>query len=449
MYPIDHTHDPRSNSWIENANQPGSDFPIQNLPFCVFKKSSERPAIGVGIGNEILDLRNCAKRGLLDERWADVVSRESLNQLMSLPIDQRRDLRHALSGLLFAKTLADRETLVQATLYQSDVALMLPCQIGDYSDFYASINHATNVGLMLRPDNPLLPNYKHLPIGYHGRASSIVISGTPVRRPVGQIAPANEGGKPTRDASRLLDYELEVGCFVAQGNELGQSISIDDAESNMFGLCLLNDWSARDLQKWEYQPLGPFLAKSFATTISPWVVTMEALAPFRCAEFERPLDDPTPLPYLTSDSNTQHGGFDLQLEVSLRSRQMKDQGSAPMKLTSGSFKNMYWTFAQMLAHHSSNGCNLRPGDLLGSGTVSGKTRDSRGSLIELTWDGDREHPVPGTQRTPLILPTGEERKFLADGDEVTLTGFCQNSTHRRIGLGTCVGTIQAAAAVKD
>jgi fumarylacetoacetase len=300
---------------------------------------------------------------------------------------------------------------------------------------------------MFRPNNPLLPNYKHIPIGYHGRASSIVVSGSPVRRPLGQLAPATEGGNPTRAACKLLDYELEVGCYIAQGNELGTSIPIDQVEDYLFGLSLLNDWSARDIQKWEYQPLGPFLAKSFASTVGPWIVTMEALAPFRCPEFKRPAEDPQPLDYLTSMFNTKSGAVDLQLEVFLRSAQMAEQGMEPVKLSAGSFNNMYWTFGQMVAHHASNGCNLQPGDLLGSGTVSGLDRGSRGCLLELTWDGDQKNPVPGTQRTPITLPTGEERKFLVDGDEVIFKGHCQNDSHRRIGFGACSGTIVAAPGV--
>ncbi len=444
MYPIDHTHDPTMNSWVESANDEATDFPIQNLPFCVFHQPGLAPTIGVGIGDQILNLRSCCQQGLLDDRWASVTSAETLNPMMALAPADRRDLRHAISALLFAQTTADRSALEQAMLYQSEVTLGLPCQIGDYSDFYASLYHATNVGSMFRPDNPLLPNYKHIPIGYHGRASSIVVSGTPVRRPVGQLSPEQPGGNPTRGACKLLDYELEVGCFVAQGNPLGQPVPIDVIEDNLFGVCLLNDWSARDLQKWEYQPLGPFLAKSFASTISPWVVTMEALAPFRCPEFKRADGDPQPLDYLTGNENSSQGAIDLQLEVWLRTETMRQQGIEAQKLSSGSFTNMYWTFAQMLTHHCSNGCNMRPGDLLGSGTVSGLDRSSRGCLLELTWDGDQQHPLPGSQRTPIQLPTGEERKFLADGDEVILKGYCMNSTHRRIGLGTCRGTILGA-----
>jgi fumarylacetoacetase len=353
-------------------------------------------------------------------------------------------LRETLSQQLAITSTGNRERLAQVLVDQNKVILRLPSQIRDYTDFYASIYHATNVGIMLRPNNPLLPNYKHIPIGYHGRASSVVVSGTPVRRPWGQIGPAQDGGTPTWDISRTLDYELELGCFVGQGNHLGEPIGIQSSEEHMFGICLLNDWSARDIQKWEYQPLGPFLAKSFATTISPWVVTMEALAPFRCAEFSRPAGDPIPLPYLASDNNSKQGGIDLTLEVWLRSAAMRDKGLDAIRLTSCKFTGMYWTFAQMLTHHSSNGCNLQSGDLLGSGTISGQEKNSRGCMLELTWDGDIQNPVPGSARTGLMLPTGEERKFLADGDEVILKGFCANDRSRRIGLGSCVGTILSA-----
>ncbi len=444
MQNLNSTHDVNLKSWIETASDPNTDFPIQNLPFCVFQKSTEAPSIGVGIGDQILNLRVAGELGLLGDQFIDVVSQTTLNAIMGTSPSARHELRGVISGLLSADTTADRDVIAKAMLFQSDVRYLLPCTIGDYTDFYASIYHATNVGSMFRPNNPILPNYRHIPIGYHGRASSVVVSGTEVRRPVGQLSPAEEGGSPTRSACKLLDYELEVGVLVAQGNELGDTISINDAEQHLFGLTLLNDWSARDIQKWEYQPLGPFLAKSFATSISPWVVTMEALAPFRCAAFNRPPGDPTPLDYLTSESNTAAGGVDLQLEVYLVSEKMEQEGIEPMRLTSGSFTNLYWTIAQMLTHHSSNGCNLRSGDMLGSGTVSGLERDSRGCLLELTWDGDQTNPVPGSQRTPIVLPTGEERKFLADGDEVIIKGYCQSETHRRIGFGTCAGKILPA-----
>lgn len=444
MQSINATHDPNLRSWISSANEPDTDFPIQNLPYCVFQQSDKSRSIGVGIGDQILNLKIAAELGLLDDKFIEPISQPTLNAVMALPVGDRQQLRESISQLLGEKTQTDRAAVEKALVFQTDVELVMPCTVGDYTDFYASVYHATNVGSMFRPNNPLLPNYKHIPIGYHGRASSVVASGTEFHRPVGQLSPAEEGGAPSRSACKLLDYELEVACFVAQGNALGQTITINDAEDHLFGLALLNDWSARDIQKWEYQPLGPFLAKSFVTTISPWIVTMDALAPFRCAEFSRPQGDPTPLDYLSSDTNSKSGGIDLTLEVYLRSDQMASEGVEPTKLSSGSFTNMYWTIAQLLTHHSSNGCNMQPGDMLGSGTVSGLARDSRGCLLELTWDGDQSNPVPGTQRTPIKLPTGEERKFLADGDEVIIKGFCENDAHRRIGFGTCTGKVLPA-----
>jgi len=312
--------------------------------------------------------------------------------------------------------------------------MLLPAAIGDYTDFYASIFHATNVGRLFRPDNPLLPNYKYISIGYHGRASSLVPTGTPIRRPSGQTRDGE--AEPKFAPTRALDYELELGFFVSDGNKLGEVIPIAEAEEHIFGICLVNDWSARDIQAWEYQPLGPFLGKSFATSLSPWVVTMEALAPFRTAAFARAEGDPAPLPYLFSESNQDQGGLDLWLEVSLSSARMREANSAPMILGRSNFRDMYWTMAQMLTHHASNGCNLRPGDLLASGTVSGADKTARGCLLELTSRG----------KDPVALPTGEQRKFLEDGDEVILRGFCEKSGFQRIGLGGCRGVIVPALA---
>jgi fumarylacetoacetase len=311
--------------------------------------------------------------------------------------------------------------------------LLLPVEIGDYTDFYASVHHATNVGKMLRPDNPLLPNYKFVPIGYHGRASTVVASGTPVRRPRGQTRDDAAPG-PAFGPTAALDYECEVGAFVGRGNELGQPIPIGEAEDHLFGICLLNDWSARDLQRWEYQPLGPFLAKSFATTLSPWVVTLDALAPFRVAAADRPAGDPAPLPYLTAEADQRAGGIGLTVEVHLASERMRREGLPPARLSSAGFGRMYWTVAQLLTHHASNGCRMRPGDLLGSGTVSGPEPASRGCLLELTWRGTE----------PIGLPSGETRRFLEDGDEVILRGYCERAGFARIGLGECRGTISPA-----
>ena len=442
MFELDFTHDPDRQSWVSSANQASTDFPIQNLPYGVFDSGSG-PRVGVAIGDQILDLKACVDNGIWNQNHADAISQNDLAAVMGLNKQDRIGLRHSISNILASDSGVDQS---KATLVpQADAKMQLPCQIRDYTDFYASVFHATNVGSMFRPNNPLLPNYKHIPIGYHGRASSLIASGTPVRRPIGQKAPSEEGGAPTRSPSALLDYEFEVGFFVAEGNELGSTISIDDVEDRIFGMVIVNDWSARDLQKWEYQPLGPFLAKSFATTISPWIVTMEALAPFRCPELSRPSDDPQPLDYLVNEKNSSHGGVDIQLEAFLSSDQMRQQSSEPHCLSRTSFTNMYWTIAQMLTHHSSNGCNMQPGDLLASGTVSGPGRDERGCLLELTWNGDANNPVPGTDRTPIQLVTGEERKFLSDGDEVIMKAHCESQSHRRIGFGECRGTITASA----
>ncbi len=434
---INETHNPELVSWVESANVRDTDFPIQNLPFGVYRKKGENSSgrIGVAIGDQILDITGCMQAGLftgLAARAAEACSGSSLNALMALGGEHWSALRKRLSELLRSGS-PDRSRAESYLLPIVAAELLLPATVGDYTDFYASIYHATNVGSMFRPDNPLLPNYKYVPIGYHGRSSSIVASGTSVRRPSGQTkddsAPA-----PVVGPSQQLDYEMEVGMFVGPGNQLGERIDIAKAEDHIFGLCLVNDWSARDIQKWEYQPLGPFLAKNFATTLSPWVVTLEALAPFRVAAFQRPQGDPQPLPYLSSRSNQDHGGIDLTLEVLLSSQQMREKGSTPERLSVGTFADMYWTIAQLLAHHASNGCNLRPGDLLASGTVSGQGKESRGCLLELTWRGTE----------PISLPTGEERRFLHDGDEVVMRGYCERDGFRRIGFGECRGIVVPA-----
>ncbi|MCC5823635.1 MAG: fumarylacetoacetase [Phycisphaerales bacterium] len=457
-YPVDETHDPKLESWIESANDPNSDFPIQNLPFVMFDDdTSSHPYVGVAIGDKVLNLHILDEQDFFGrENWEkiDFISSD-LNGVAASDSTTRREIRSRLQGVLKAggdDALRSARWANSALRNLADVRLCDPVLVRDYTDFYASIYHATNVGSMFRPDNPLLPNYKHIPIGYHGRASSIVPSGTPVRRPVGQQAPAEEGGTPGFGPCKMLDYEMEMGAIIARGNELGEPISMADAEDRILGVCILNDWSARDIQKWEYQPLGPFLAKSFASTVSPYIVTMEALAPFRCPAFERDAKDPRPLPYMDSEHNRAHGGIEITLEVYLASQQMRDKGMAPVRLSRGNFRDMYWTFAQMVAHHTVNGCNLQPGDLLGSGTVSGTTRESRGSLLELTWDGDPfANPpvlVPGTQRTPIKLPTGEERKFLQDGDEVIMKAYCEREGFRRIGFGECRGIITPARVVQ-
>ena len=394
---IDETHDPARKSWVESANRPDCDFPIQNLPLGVFRtRTDPHPRAGVAIGDFILDLR-------------DWLPGETLNEYMTLPAGQRRDLRRELSNAL---TEGSRRRDLVA---QAECEMLLPVVIGDYTDFYASIHHAMNVGKMFRPDNPLLPNYKHVPLAYHGRASSIVVSGTPIRRPLGQLGEGRFG------SAKELDYELEVGAFLGPGNNMGEPIPIAEAEEHIAGVCLLNDWSARDIQRWEYQPLGPFLSKNFATSISAWVVTLEALAPFRVPAAKH---DITILPYLDT---REAGAFDITLEVWLRPAGAEQ----PIRISGGSFKHMYWTLAQMVTHHASNGCPLRPGDLIGSGTVSGPEKENRGCLLELTWKGSE----------PLKVSQGTTRSFLEDGDEVTLTGYCTREGFVRIGLGTCRGVI--------
>jgi fumarylacetoacetase len=436
---LDETHDPSLRSWVESANNSATDFPIQNLPFGVFTRtgSSDGGRIGVAIGDQIVDLGVCASEGLLDVDTS-VIERcqaSNLNSLMALGRPAATALRRSLVRLLRADSPHARDSKMASRLLVSANAakMQLPAEIGDYTDFYASIEHATNVGSMFRPDNPLLPNYKWVPIGYHGRASSIVVSGTAVRRPRGQRRDGNDGS-PSFGPSKRLDYELEVGAFIASGNEIGSPIAIDDAEQHIFGLCLVNDWSARDVQAWEYQPLGPFLAKNFATTISPWIVTLDALEPFRAPARARDANDPQPLPYLSSDENQARGACAITLEVLLQTQRMRELGIDPHRVSVGSFADMYWTLAQLVAHHASGGCNLRPGDLIASGTVSGATKEARGCLLERTWRGTE----------PLELPNGETRAFLADGDIVALRGFCERTGARRIGFGECRGQVLPA-----
>ncbi|MGC2152675.1 MAG: fumarylacetoacetase [Terriglobales bacterium] len=438
---LDDTHDPGARSWVESANADGADFPIQNLPFGVFRRRGATDAkIGVAIGDRVLDVAGLGSDGLLKDdaglvAVADACKSTSLNSLMALGAGPRRALRRRVHSLLRDDASAPDQAAVSRHLVtQADVEMLLPAAVGDYTDFYASIFHATNVGRLFRPDNPLLPNYKYIPIGYHGRASSLVASGYAVRRPSGQTRVGD--ADPAFGATKALDYELEVGLFVSRGNQLGEPIPIGKAEEHIFGVCLLNDWSARDVQAWEYQPLGPFLAKSFATSLSPWAVTMEALAPFRAAAFARAEGDPRPLPYLLDAGDQENGGLELTLEVTLQSAQMRDREMAPAILSRSNFRDLYWTMAQMITHHASNGCKLRPGDLLASGTVSGPDVagakfSARGCLLELTSRG----------ANPITLPSGEQRKFLEDGDEVTLRGWCERDGFRRIGLGVCRGRV--------
>jgi fumarylacetoacetase len=433
---LDDTHDPALSSWVESAQAANADFPVQNLPLGVFTVAGDdRPRAGVPIGDKVLDLAACHDRKLFAGSLADLgaaCAAPTLNALMALGSAARAELRRVVSGWL--RDRSEHRARVEPLLRSmQQIALRVPAAIGDYTDFYASIFHATNVGSMLRPDEPLLPNYKHVPIGYHGRASSIVVSETAVRRPHGQTKP-DGGAPPVFGPSRRLDYELEVGAFIGTGNSLGSPIAIDDAEEHLFGLCLLNDWSARDIQQWEYQPLGPFLAKSFATTVSPWVITIEALEPFRAPLAARPDGDPQPPDYLSSDAVLRRGAFDVRLEVGLRTAQMRAAGMPPHVVSRSNLKHLYWTIGQLVTHHASNGCNLRPGDLVATGTVSGPTRESRGCMLELTWRGTE----------PLTLPTGETRRFLEDGDEVVFRGWCEREGAARIGFGSCRGLITAA-----
>ncbi len=435
----DATHDLSLRSWVESAHAAGSDFPIQNLPLGAFRSAeAAAPRLGVAIGAMVLDLQRARDAGYLDGLRADVVEacgEETLNALFATGRGGLRALRERVQAILRSDTpeggRASREDVLAVPM--ADVEMVVPASIGDYTDFYASIDHATNVGSMFRPDNPLLPNYRHVPIGYHGRASSIVPSGTPLRRPRGQLS-AKPEGPPSFGPTARFDYELEVGAFIAGENALGHAIPLAEAERHMAGLVLVNDWSARDMQAWEYQPLGPFLAKNFGTSISPWVVTMDALSPHRVPARVRGADEPSPLPYLTDAGDAALGGVAITLEVWLRTAAMRGAGADAVRLSRGDFRRMYWTLAQMLTHHASNGCNLRPGDLIASGTVSGPTKESRGCLLELTWRGSE----------PIALPNGETRTFLADGDEVIVRGWCERVGAARIGFGECRGTVLPA-----
>jgi fumarylacetoacetase len=434
MRSLDETHDPRTGSWVASAQRAGSDFPIQNLPLGVFRRGQSEAHIGMAIGDRILDLHRAVQVGALpvEPSLYEPLRASLLNPLLSRGRRALRDLRAAAFALLREDSRLPRppdECLVP----MEGVDLLLPVQVGDYTDFYASIHHATNVGKMLRPDQPLLPNYKWVPIGYHGRASSLVPSGTPVRRPRGQLLREGEAA-PALRATEALDYESEVGIVVGKGNALGESIGIDAAEEHIAGLCLVNDWSARDVQRWEYQPLGPFLAKNFATTLSPWLVTLDALEPYRTANAERGPGDPAPLAYLDEGARRSRSGFAIALEVRISSAMMRREEVASVPVSACRFTDMYWTAAQLVAHHTSNGCNLRPGDLLASGTVSGPGRTARGCLLELTWRGSE----------PLTLPTGEVRRFLEDGDEVEMRGICSGNGAATIGFGECRGIVLPA-----
>ncbi|MBL8181857.1 MAG: fumarylacetoacetase [Blastocatellia bacterium] len=442
IYEINETHDPNLKSWVESANDPNTDFPIQNLPFCQYRLSASPDRgyeHGVVIGDKVVDLYRLFAIGTFSrelhiELGEDITCSATVDGIAdndkNLIAILRRNLVRVLSEDADALT---RDRVSGCLVPIGDVTFEMPFWIGDYTDFYCSIYHATNVGSMFRPDNPLLPNYKYVPIGYHGRASSIVISGTDIKRPHGQNRSDAEA-PPKFIPSKSLDYEMELGFFVGQGNELGTSIPISEVEQHIFGVCLVNDWSARDIQAWEYQPLGPFLAKNFATTISPYVVTMEALAPFRTKAFERDADDPQPLDYLNGEQNQKLGGLDINLEVYIQTEKMRAENIEPHMLSRSNTKDLYWTIGQMLTHHASNGCNLQTGDLMATGTVSGPEKSERGCLLELTWRGTE----------PIDLPSGEQRRFLEDGDEIIMKGFCEREGFRRIGLGECCGKILPA-----
>ena len=436
---LNETHDPSLRSWLASANTAGTDFPLQNLPFAVFRQraSAQQFRGGVAIGDQIVDLAAVAGLALFDGAAgaaAQAAAGDTLNPLMAAGPAVWSALRLALSRALRVGAAA-QQALADCLVPQASAEYAVPARIGDYTDFYTSVHHATNIGRQFRPDNPLLPNYKWVPIGYHGRASSVGVSGQQFMRPVGQTLPPGATA-PQFGPCQKLDYELELGIFIGAGNADGAPIAMDQAEAHVFGLCLLNDWSARDIQAWEYQPLGPFLAKNFATTISPWIVTLDALAPFRLP-FTRPADDPQPLPYLQSASNTALGALDVQLEVLLQSRQMREHGVAASRLTVTSYRHAYWTLAQLVAHHTVNGCNLQPGDLFGTGTLSGPTLDQAGALIELTVGG----------KQPLTLPDGQTRSYLQDGDTVVIKGWCTRPGAARIGFGDCSGTVLPARQV--
>jgi len=438
MAALDATHDPARRSWVASANDPGGDFPIQNLPLAAFRRAGTREPLrgGVAIGTEVLDLGALNALQPFEGGAAQALAaaaQPTLNALMGEGAALRVALRAALSEAL--RTGGALEARVRALLVpQSAVEYGLPAEVGDYTDFYASIHHATAVGRLFRPDNPLLPNYKWLPIAYHGRASSLRVSGHGVERPLGQVlAPGAQ--RPQLIPTRRLDYELEVGVFIGRGNELGKPVPLAQAEQHVFGLCLLNDWSARDVQSWEYQPLGPFLAKNFLTTVSPWVVTLEALAPFR-VPWIRPSEEPPPLAYLDEAGVRRAGAFDLELEVWLDTARMRASGAPPQRLSHANFRDSWWTVSQMVTHHTVNGCNLRPGDLLGSGTQSGPKPEEAGSLLELSAGGKR----------PLTLTGGESRTFLEDGDRVVFRAWCARAGFARIGFGELSGTVVPAVA---
>ncbi|AWB58646.1 MULTISPECIES: fumarylacetoacetase [unclassified Colwellia] len=433
---LNETHNPALISWVASANVESCDFPIQNLPFASFKIKGGNDAFraGVAIGDQVIDLKALFELAIFDgdaqlalEKCCD----SQLNDFMSMGKQFWSALRQALSQALTQGSALESK-LTSCLIAQADVEYALPCQIGDYTDFYTSIHHATSVGKKFRPDNPLLPNYKWVPIGYHGRSSSIEVSGNDFKRPKGQTK-APTATEPSFGPCKRLDYEMEVGIFIGNGNDLGAPISIENAEDHVFGMCLFNDWSARDIQGWEYQPLGPFLSKSFASTVSPWIVTSEALAPYRAA-WTRDEADPQPMPYLESQKNRDFGSLDLSLQVLIETEAMRNAGQKAVQLSQSNFKDSYWTVAQMVAHHTVNGCNLRAGDMFGSGTQSGAKPEEAGSMLELSNAGSE----------PITLPNGETRTFLEDGDAIIMKGWCKKAGAARIGFGEVSATILAA-----
>ena len=433
MAGLNETHDPKLKSWVASANHPGANFPIQNLPFGIYRRkgSAEAFRAGAAIGDQILDLNAAASAGVFSgdaARAAVKCKGATLNEFMALGHPSWSALRRGLSEALREGSTA-RARLAGCLLAQGEAEYALPARIGDYTDFFASIHHARTAGSLARPENPLLPNYQWVPIAYHGRASSIRVSGQSFKRPRGQIKTSREGA-PTVAPAGKLDFELEIGAFIGPGSDLGEVVTMSAAEEQLFGLVLLNDWSARDVQAWEYQPLGPFLGKNFASTISPWIVTLEALEPFR-QPWTRAAEDPQPLPYLDSADNRERGAIDMVLEVFIETEKMRRDGAAPARLTQSNLGYLYWTMAQMVAHHTINGCNLQPGDLLGTGTQSGPAPEQAGSMLELSGGG----------KQALSLPGGEKRTFLEDGDKVILRAHCAKPGYPRIGLGECVGTV--------
>jgi len=433
---INETHNINLTSWVESANVDNCDFPIQNLPFAEFrcKGSDEAFRGGVAIGDQVIDLAKLSKLNVLTgdaKTAADAASEATLNTFMGLGKQYWSALRLALSKALRAGS-EHQQALSDTLVAQSDIEFSLPCRIGDYTDFYTSIYHATAVGSLFRPDNPLLPNYKWVPIGYHGRSSSIDVSGQTFHRPKGQTK-APDAEVPSFGPCKRLDYELELGIYLGKGNALGDAIAIENAENHVFGFCVFNDWSARDLQAWEYQPLGPFLAKNFASTVSPWIVTTEALAPYRTS-WTRDENDPQPMDYLESKANRDQGAFDIQMDVKIQTQKMRSEGHNPTRVSTSSFKHSYWTVAQMVTHHTVNGCNFMPGDMLGSGTQSGPTHEEAGSLLELSRGGKEK----------ITLSNGEQRSFLEDGDNVIMRGWCEKEGYARIGFGSVESTVLPA-----